>query len=348
MLWNLTYAELTKQTKAEKPYRGTTNKYPLEKRAYSHKNFQAVERDGKIDYDIYYGDWWEKKTITRAEWLRLLPSERSAWEGEWVSGTRTVAGHRSTESFIRWVTHSHRLAIVRDDNTIEFTAQLLGQGHRKLFSDLMGGYMSTSSKHGGVIYVKPIRYEESIVIPIFKGLRLDLTTLKPHDSTDYTITKRVVNRKAAKDMMSEHQNFLKFSETMFKTMTTESFRSQLKEMREEVEAKCEHDTWWRGLDDACISRADELITSDPIGAAMLYMLGWDIGFTRSMSMDYGNGRESDEIVNMSYQYMKKRYCKEMYSKNDAIFNKEVIKWPNLPSTTWAMEVTVNDKEVERY
>mgnify|MGYP003336381426 FL=1 len=42
----LTWARLTDITKTVKPYRGTTNRYPIGDRRHNHKDFVVEERDG--------------------------------------------------------------------------------------------------------------------------------------------------------------------------------------------------------------------------------------------------------------------------------------------------------------
>ena len=65
----LTWARLTDITKTVKPYRGTTNRYPIGDRRHNHKDFVVEERDGEQVYVVRYGFTWRDHEHTKEEWL---------------------------------------------------------------------------------------------------------------------------------------------------------------------------------------------------------------------------------------------------------------------------------------
>jgi hypothetical protein len=91
---------------------------------------------------------------------------------------------------------------VRSDNTIEFIRDSYWQGDRKKMSEWIKPhcYMFDGYRFSGNGLTAHID-GESINMPIFKGLRLDAETLKPHESQDIRVFRNVVDRKKSKVLM---------------------------------------------------------------------------------------------------------------------------------------------------
>ena len=63
----LSYARLERITQTEKPYRGTTDRYPVGNRRHNLKNFFVREENGVKVFDVTYGTRFKSHPLTKKE-----------------------------------------------------------------------------------------------------------------------------------------------------------------------------------------------------------------------------------------------------------------------------------------
>jgi len=163
----LTYKALQHVTHTQDPFRGTMNFPMYSDRRQPYSLFQVVETENDIEYHVCYGKDWDTKEITEEKY-NLLKN---------VKGRRVTKKDRDYEPypFYERITMPRALAIVRSDNTIEFTLPSYWQGDRKKMSDWIkpSCYMFDSYRYSGnglIVYGQNS-------MPIFRGLRLDADTM---------------------------------------------------------------------------------------------------------------------------------------------------------------------------
>ena len=112
-------------------------------------------------------------------------------------------------------------------------------------------------------------------MPIYKGLRIHCETDIP--TKPITVVGRKVDRMAGKALLAGYKDFYATTEVMTKAMNYDMF---IKTMAE-VMAEHEIDVDDRYTEEAvALCKAQALINSAPLDAAMLYMWAWDISRTR--------------------------------------------------------------------
>ena len=156
------YQRLLKISETQKPYRKSESRYPFSDRRYGYKHFFKQEVNGVPEFVLCYG----------------------------------YDNHGGIDK--------NQFARIRSDNSIEFirVEPFMYQGLRMIMSAFhyRNGYFRSSVRHGGIIYNKLIDEHEGIwrIIPIFKGLRMNMDTLEIHDSCKYTFTKKTITEKKLK------------------------------------------------------------------------------------------------------------------------------------------------------
>jgi hypothetical protein len=103
------------------------------------------------------------------------------------------------------------------------------------------------------------------------------------------------------------------------------------------------------------AKAETLLHTAPLDAAMLYMVGWDIGNMRwnlrkfidsKLSSRY---RSSEETPHIMFLNLKRRLNKEIYKTNDQVFKKvEYVGCEMYPPSEWGYTVLVDGVEVQQY
>ena len=205
----LTWERLTNITKTVKPYRGTTNRFPVADRRHNHKDFITEERDGEQVYVVRYGYSWKSYQHTKEEWQASQSTKQPNIH------ERTNNGVTIYESY---KTLPREIGIVRSDNTFEFNSMYYGQGDNIMLSTWSRGYFCRSSRHGGMIY-----RANDIFHPIFKGMRVNCDTMMPHKDSEYQVTGKRVSRKDAKEFLNRYTDFYQINEVMLKTMEWKGF-----------------------------------------------------------------------------------------------------------------------------
>jgi hypothetical protein len=102
-------------------------------------------------------------------------------------------------------------------------------------------------------------------------------------------------------------------------------------------------------------KAETLLHTAPLDAAMLYMLGWDIcgmrwslrGFVdTNLATRYSS---SDNTPHSIFLSLKRRLNKEIYKANDEVFKKvEYVDGEMYPPSEWGYTIMVDGVEVEQY
>jgi hypothetical protein len=102
------------------------------------------------------------------------------------------------------------------------------------------------------------------------------------------------------------------------------------------------------------SKAETLIGTAPLDAAMLYMYAWDIGNMRwnvRRYVDSNMARYSahEDTPHTMFLNLKRRLNKEIYKAHEQVFKK--IEYTNseaYPPSEWGYTVMVDGMEVEQY
>ena len=203
----LEWDRLTNISKTVKPYRGTTNRFPIDKRTHNTKCFYVEERNGEQVYVITYGFRHNEHYHTKAEY-EANPSRihHRQWEED------------ESKMYVSYTPVPRELGIVRSDNTFEFTAPYYGQGDNQIMTMWSRGTFFRSSRHGGMVY-----RSNSSFHPIFKGMKVDCDTVMPAEGSEYKVVGKRVSRKDAKEFLSGYDGFYKVNEVMFKAMEYKNF-----------------------------------------------------------------------------------------------------------------------------
>ncbi len=357
----LSYERLTKITETQKPYRRTTNRYPLSYREHGYKCF-FVEKDaqGNTEYHIAYQHIHKDKELTREE-----ADEKTA-KGEWVG---TESRNNGTTRYYLWERHWHILGIVRNDNTFEFTTEHLHQGDRMFLSSTIGTNSSevvSSVKHGGAIYREYIRddektdakremdrwsptyYVDTKVIPLFKGQRLNLGTYE--SVINYEVHLPYVNRKRSKDIVSKYKDELQVAETFFKTMTSEVFASEMQEVYNKVFADEEDKPSWRsrGAEDTMLKYAKSRLQEDLYEGLYALMMGLGVLNSWAIGCDNAYYRDRGHFPLSYFQLAYQRFIKYIKLENGALDVKVYSSNELYPSNSWKIKILVDGNEVRAY
>jgi hypothetical protein len=343
-----TYKRLEEITKNQKPYRGSTNRFPTGNRLHSTKNFYVEELDGEKVFRITYGNYTTRNKVTKEEFDALPESCRH--EGRDYKTNDPEYWH--------YITKPYELGIMRPDETFEFTATGLHQGtNMYLTNEFMGDYVSCSSRHGGVILKNGWR-NPSIMFPIFRGLRIHTDTLMPHESQDIKLYKKNIDRKLAKPLIKEYGDMIKTSGVMFSAMEFDLFTQEAKEI---IIGAVNGHTNTTNLDNQELpymtkDNVDKLkkeanqcnrdgryfdcavINAFLMDAGRLqYILRWSNSYYRQ-----------DKTPLTIHQAMVRGLTKRLY-KNEEPFTKTELTWGQpYSSSDWGFDLIVNGEEVRIY
>jgi len=331
----LTYSRLQTITSTQKPYRGTTDRFPLASRRHIHKNFYVDELNGERVFRITYGNYSKEFAITK----EMYETNTSKfYECQWRDVNDPLR-------YVRYETHPRELGILYPDNTFEFTASWYGQGERQLLSSGIGT-LSISTRHGGMV-LRTGRV--GMMHPIFKNMRIDMDTMRVHDSSVYRMYGRRVNRAEGKKYLKQYEDFFKVSEVMLKTMDWKTFMQGsadvLKEVMGEVWFNQAH---W--LEDHVrrdfAKKAFEKVHTAPFDACVLYCVAYDINrvYWLAHNERYHDSGNTENL----HANMRRRVSKELYKANPSVMNiVEYEMGKDYPASEWGLDIFVNNKEVEQ-
>lgn len=338
----LNYTRLNSIANSVSPYRGSTNRFPIGMRRQNTKYFLVGEEDGQRVFNIVYGQRWKTVQMTKAEHDEMVKQGSTKLhkyqdgDGSWT--------------YYRYETSPNILGVVRSDNTFDFVGGTYGQGERGILSNYSSGYFSTDSRRGGMLWTGRLNGNgERGMIPIYHGIRLNCETMRP--TKPITVVGRKVDRKIGKELLAQYADFYATTEVMTKAMDYETFVKTMAEVVSDHIPDEEQNAWhWQ----SCKDRADKLIHSAPLDAAMLYILGWDIGsmrwnLRRFMDTQFGRYSAHEDEPHSMFLNLKRKLNKEIYKANDSVFKEvEYTNGEIYPPSEWGYTIMVDGEEVRQY
>jgi len=344
----LNYDNLTKIVASQKPYRGRPDEYPTHGRAYrrhGHKFFSPDVIDNDVVYHVYYGKRWKRIDITpeQANLLKKLGKEiQSNNKIVYDANSQTYTETTELEYYYHEV-KNQEIGIVKPDNTFEFTEEgSLGQGIRFYLEHYCLKYASvyTDCRRGGVIL--------DGMIPLFKGLSIDLETMKPAEGQDIKLFKKVVNRSAARELFADYKEMLSVSKAMFSQMDDKVFISTMQEVLTDQNIVWQYNTdkpnlqFTSGAD--VVKKADELrIEGNYFDSAVLYGYGYDLGGVTWRLRHGHNWVRKEPFINME------RYLRKVVYQHKKPFDlKEMEYGKELSGGEWGYVITKDGKSVNQY
>jgi hypothetical protein len=198
------YETLKKRTQTWKPYRGS-DAFPLGHRNYSDRHFRPLkDEDG---FALYYAD-------------------RQAID-------ETIKAGNTNSRY--WRTP---FAIVRADNSIEFVRQTGHQNENMILQQMLHGHVFHSKPHGGTLIKRIIGDTDGknekfkyIVHPMFKGLKIDMDTLKA--VTPYEMYSKKLIREEAKEYLKQFEDTKNVGMTLLKSMRADGINELINDVRGE-------------------------------------------------------------------------------------------------------------------
>jgi hypothetical protein len=320
----LDYKRLEKITKIEKPYRGTTNRYPVGNRKHNLKNFYVREENGVKVFDVTYGERFKSYPLTK--------EEHDDMKAAGATNIHMFDYHDGRIEYVRYETLPFRIGTAHPDGYFQFNADsYIGQGDRAFLSDCSNGWFSNDSRRGGMIWTfgSGERYR---CIPVFKGMRVS-TEDNFEVIDDYVVVGKKVNRKVGKDLIAGYETFYKTAETMCKAMSREIFLATAKEIIEENK-------------DKHFEAAEALRDQAPLDAMILYALALEVGRIQQQ-INHPNWYESEpyEIFNNLKRHLNKRLYKE---HPEVFIHVHYGKGEAYPPSIWGYEVMLNGEVQQQY
>ena len=339
---HLTYKALQHVTHTQDPFRGTMNFPMYSDRRQPYSLFQVVETENDIEYHVCYGRDWESKEITEQKYNLL----------KGVRGKRVSKKDRDYEPypFYETIAIPRALAIVRSDNTIEFVRDSYWQGDRKKMSEwIKHSYMFDGYRFSGNGLTAHANGQD-VSMPIFKGLRLDAETLKPHESQNIQVFRKVVDRKRAKALMEGYKDKLDVAHAMLKCLDMDTMMVSAKDLLEEHASKPDEGNWkYLGSDEAMRIGDNLLESGSEFEASLMYAMALSInGFSVYALENYGNGHtryntcEPKNVV----PRIKTSLAKKAYETHKPFYEVEVP-FMNTKGSEWGLRVVLNGVDVVR-
>lgn len=341
----INYHRLNEIRRFQKPYRGSTNRFPIGDRRHNTKCFYVTERNGEEVFEIAYGYDYSRVEHTKEDHEK---------DPDRIYAHLKADGNDKDE-YYRYAKSPHIIGIVRPDNTFEFTCETsTGQGANSVLSTWSMGIFCRSVRHGGMVYREGWRESINRFHPVFKGLRLNLHDMSVHESCDYKVITRRVHRGKAKEYLKQYENFFKTSETMVKVMEGKDIKEIALELLQEVDFKS--DRYWyvdNETREKLYSYGESYMKDRPVDAVLMFSMAYDINnLYRIVGGTLGgHGYYVNNAVDPEYLYanFRRRLGKELYSKNPDVFT-EVEYQANepYPASVWGVTVICNGKEVQQY
>ena len=349
MMYGFNYERLTRITETQKPYRGSTNRYPMERRTRNEKYFLVEMENGEKVYDIVYGKGYHHEKISKETYDTLKVTEPdNVWEGqEWDEHTQKMLNVYC--HYRRWTT-PNVLARVRPDNTVEFTKKEYHQGDRHFLSQCVSnGTFIYDSRRGGLIYKKYGQVKDSLVMhAIYEGMRI--TCDSDIAVVPYEIELKKIDRKKAKETLKPYEDFFAISEVMCKTMPYEVFKdTAIQVVAERLGGLGEVQKLHHVDRSRYLCEAEKLVQTAPLDALILYALAYDVN-RFAWSFQWGttyHGDNGEKVVQI-YMGTKRRLLKELYKAHGDVFKVYRVQGGKyFPSNEWGTDVIVNGEVVRQ-
>lgn len=332
----LTWERLTNITKTVKPYRGTTNRYPIGDRRHNHKDFVVEERNGEQVYVVRYGFTWQEHKHTKDEWLANQGSiHKRDYNGE--------------TTYISYSKVPAEMGIVRSDNTFEFTSKYYGQGDNQIMSSWSRGYFFRSSRHGGMVYIDR---GNNLFHPIFQGMRLDTDTMLPHESSKYQVVGKRVSRINAKEFLKRYADFYQVNEVMLKATDYKTYMDTVMEILAENSINTENWSLTTEERNKLIEYGESILNEAPLDAGIAFALAYEVSdmYKRARAKNGQGYSYYDREVELEtiFANLKRKLNKELYKKNPSVMKlTEYVPNEPYPPSEWGVDIFVNGKEVEQ-
>jgi hypothetical protein len=320
------YARLEQITKVEKPFRGTTNRFPIGSRRRNLQNFYVREENGVKVFDVTCGTRWHSTELTKEEYDAGL-----------AAGEKNLHEYTDSSANSKYVRYEHPIHILGTvyPKYFQFTAEgnyPYGQGEKKFLSDATTGWFKNDSRRGGMVWEFGQR-EFYRIMPIFKNMRVS-TEGDMNSLDEYSVIGRKVNRKVGKDVLAGYEHFYKVSETMCKAMDRDAFLRTAKEVLEEHR------------DDTDFEVADELRDQAPLDAMILYATAMGIGRIQDQIV-HPNWHRSEPIE--IFENLKRHMNTRIYKEHPEVF--KLVRYgmyENYPPSVWGYDIEVNGEIVQQY
>lgn len=347
----LDYARLERITTVEKPYRGSTNRYPIESRKYSHKCFYEEMIDGEKVYKIAYGKSWTSISITQEQY-------------KLESGKNNRVYKRGHNDYIKYIGEVNIVGVVYPDRSFEFLANDqnygVGQG---LKIHINGGwlpyigYIRSSKKHGGVVISRRgSNRTDEILHPVFKGLRIYTDTFETHPKCQYKVVGYKTVIKNVREAMKPYEEAFKVADVMFRNMEINS----ILDIAEELHKDCDKPSYTHPSNDYKIDneliRLSSELSTQPLDTAI--NMAWEYNLnsirtavkTRSHSY-YSNYNWSTTIkVHTLANNIKRKFRDALCRTNNTTLLKlvEYEAGTKYPASIWGYDVMLNNEVMMHY
>ena len=334
----LSYARLMQTTKDNKPYRGTTNKFPYAERKNSYKHFLVEEENGETVFKIVYGNRWKQVLVS-------TPEEEAAAK---AAGHTVVSYHHSPEHRFYHEKNPNVLGVVRPDDTFQFlTDGYIGQGIATVLSRLSQGYFYRDSSRGGLVYWRNHYRDDQVnFFPIFHGLRIKTDMTGVHESSKFDVIRHKVRRKPAKDAMAHYADMFNVAKAMFTCMDSKDIFAMARDVLDQHFGAGESNLVYQkaGAIDELISNSNnlrDLVKTSPIDAMILFALNCRNGEIRVWNVSSGGSRNIN--VNNLIANVKRGVTKRVYGSTEGVLEEVVHEAGKLyPSSDWPVHVRTKD------
>lgn len=341
------YERLTRLANNQPPYRGTLDRFPWAERRYGHKAFIRRQEDGAVVYDIVYGYAWKETVISKEEYEKLKKTPDTS--ANISARPDVIFGHTIYSKHEKVF---HRIGTVRPDNTFEFNGTYYSQGVNIALTNNSAGIFSYVSRRGGLLYQN--RYSGTKgMLPIYKGLRVNCDTMRP--AKDFEVVLYMVNRKKTKPLIQGYEKFFKVTETMLKSLDSDSFISTAYEVVREHNLSMDkyHE---RETKQQYLTLAQSLMDTAPLDAYVFYalhdeldMIGWRL---KHMATHHGTSTRFGFPAKAPYETyisFRKKLINSIYRANPDVFHeKTYAAGEYFPLSNWKIALRVDGVEVKQY
>ncbi len=334
---DLHYNKLLNQTLNQKPYRGTHNRFPIDKRSQSNKYFLVDEENGEKIFRVHYGNYTKYSEVSKEEYEHHRGK---------INSQVMAQGNPDSPTYYMVEYLPHQVGIVRPDNTFEFTAHRLQQGINTILSNWSYGVYYQSSRHGGVVYRSQHAFH-----PIWKGARFEMPMMKAH--TPYQVFGLAVNRKAAKAHFKPYEKFFVVAKTMSTAMEMSGFLNTAKEVVDEhIKYDWDnHSFYWYNpeRDDMFKKAARAAQDTSPLDAYILYLCAYKPQILNLMNKKITTWGGNDYSLAGLYQSFHRSLTQEVYRTTPELLKYvEYEAGKQYPANNWGIKVVVDGKQVQQY
>jgi hypothetical protein len=353
----LDYARLERVTQGEKPYRGTTNRYPLEERRYATKCFKEETLNGEKVYRVYRDHNYEEKFITLEEYNAMSKAKRKRVHPDAQDRPDELRRYKMYERT------PCEVGIVYPDNSFEFTAKFnwgIPQGLKMAMSYnwLNSASLCASSKHGGALLSGGgvIGNNYRFTHPVFNGLRVYVNTLELHESCSYEVSGYKTNNKAVKAVFEPYKESFTVADVMFRNMRDEDIIEMVKEVTPETLTSYSYHNYLIENEEeyeiALNNHVEELTVNPLLSTLGIASLGnvnkirehvrWAINYSRPTL----TGLNRATLVANTAKAFKHKLCRE--DRTNLLEKVAYESSKKFPASIWGNEVRVTGILVEQY